>query len=126
MSNLDGEGWAALTLAKRASVRRLTLGWQVPQAWLEHENVAMGGLSVEPAPAPVEWLVWRENLDSAFRSLEPDEAWAFDAAMAGASFADLCEGLCRFHEPQDAAARGAGLLRLWIETGLLRRNPALG
>jgi hypothetical protein len=106
---LDGEQWAALTLAKRAPVQRLRLQWQVPQAWLQHENAAPGELTVERAAAPVEWLVWRENLDAAFRSLE-----------AGASFGDLCEGLCRFHAPQQAAARGAELLRLWIDTGLLR------
>jgi len=126
LAQLDGEQWAALTLSKRAAVQRLTLEWQVPQAWLEHDTVAPGELPVEAAGAPVDWIVWREDLDSAFRSLEADEAWAFDAAMAGASFADLCEGLCQFHAPQDAAARGAGLLRLWIETGLLKRDPALG
>jgi hypothetical protein len=42
--------------------------------------------------------------------------------MAGASFADVCEGLCQFHPSHEAAARGAGLLRMWIETGLLKRN----
>jgi hypothetical protein len=126
LAGLDGEQWAALTLSKRASVQRLALSWQVPQAWLEHENVEPGELAVEPAPAPVQWLVWREGLDSAFRSLEDDEAWAFDAAMAGMSFGELCEGLCQFHAPQDAATRGAGLLRLWIEAGLLKRDPALG
>jgi hypothetical protein len=126
LAGLDGEQWAALTLAKCAPVQRVTLEWQVPQAWLEHEDVKPGELTVEAAGQPVEWLVWRENLDSAFRSLEEDEAWAFDAAMRGASFAELCEGLCQFHSPQDAAARGAGLLRLWIETGLLKRDPDLG
>ena len=63
------------------------------------------------------------DLVASGRSLDEDEAWAFDAAMAGATFADLCGGLCRFHAPQEAAARSAGLLRLWIETGLLRGNP---
>jgi len=125
LAGLDGEQWAALSLSRRASVQRLTLHWQAPQAWLEHEDATPGELAIEPAEGPVEWLVWRDGLDTAFRSMEPDEVWAFDAAMAGASFADLCEGLCQFHEPQDAAARGAGLLRMWIETGLLKRNPDL-
>jgi hypothetical protein len=126
LAGLDGEQWAALRLAKRASVQRLTLEWQVPQAWLEHDGARPGELAVEPAGGPVEWLVWRDNLDSAFRSLEQDEVWAFDAAMQGHSFAELCEGLCQFHSPQEAAGRGAGLLRLWIETGLLKRHPDLG
>jgi hypothetical protein len=122
LAGLDGEQWAALTLSPRASVQRLSLEWQVPQAWLEHEEAKPGELVIEPAEGSVQWLIWREGLDSAFRSMEADEAWAFDAAVAGASFAELCEGLCQFHAPQDAAARGAGLLRMWIDTGLLRRN----
>jgi hypothetical protein len=126
LAGLTGEQWAALTLTKCAPVQRLSLEWQVPQAWLEHNDAKAGELTAEAAGQPVDWLVWREDLDSAFRSLEEDEAWAFDAAMQGVSFAELCEGLCKFHSPQDAATRGAGLLRLWIETGLLKRNSDLG
>lgn len=92
---------------------------------LQHEDVTPGELAIEPAEGPVEWLVWRDGLGPAFRSMEPDEVWAFDAAMAGASFANLCEGFCEFHQPQEAAARRAALLRMWIETGLLKRNPDL-
>ncbi|MGE0154256.1 MAG: DUF2063 domain-containing protein [Reyranellaceae bacterium] len=121
LAGLDGEQWAALTFSSRAPVQRLTLEWQAPQAWLRHEGAKPGELAVEPAGQPVDWIVWRDNLDGAFRSLDADEAWAFDAAMAGAGFGEVCAGLCRFHAPPEAAARGAGLLRAWIDTGLLRR-----
>lgn len=124
LAALDGEQWAALVLRKRAPVQRLDLHWQVPQAWLRHAETAPGALDVEHEEAPVQWLVWRDGLDAAFRSLPEDEAWAFDAAMKGASFAELCEGLCRFLPPEEAAARGAGLLRLWIDHKLLRAGSA--
>jgi len=120
LATLDGEQWAALVLRKRASVQRLELHWQVPQAWLKHEDAAPGTLDAEREETPVQWLVWRDGLDAAFRSLSEDEAWAFDAAMAGATFAELCEGLCQFFAPDQAATRGAGLLRLWIDHKLLR------
>ena len=125
LASLNGEQWAELRLQKRAHVQRLDLEWQVPQAWLLHEETEPGTLDAVREAQPVPWLVWRDGLDAAFRSLDEDEAWALDAALAGASFAELCEGLCRFHAPEVAAGRGAGLLRLWIDQRLLLRDPEL-
>ena len=125
LAGLSGEQWAELRLRKRAHVQRLDLEWQAPQAWLLHEESEPGALEAAREAEMVPWLVWRDGLDAAFRSLDEDEAWAFDAAMAGASFAELCEGLCRFHAPEIAAGRGAGLLRLWIDQRLLLRDPEL-
>lgn len=123
LADLSGEEWAGLVLGKRAPVQRLTLNWQTPESWLRHEDCDPGTLEVAPCEAPVQWLVWRDGLDAAFRSLDEDEAFAFDAAMSGVPFAALCEGLCRFHAPDAAAGRAAGLLRLWIDHGLLLRTP---
>jgi hypothetical protein len=76
-------------------------------------------LTVDPAERPVDWLVWRKEIDPQFRSMELDEAWAFDAAAAGTGFAALCEGIARFMPADQAAARAAGLLRVWIDARLL-------
>jgi hypothetical protein len=51
--------------------------------------------------------------------MERDEAWAFEAAAGGASFADLCGGLGRVKAGDQAATRAAGLLRVWIDARLL-------
>jgi hypothetical protein len=116
---LSGEQWVALTIKPRANVQRLTFHTMAPKAWLKHEQVAPGQLTVEPAPQPTDWLVWRKDTDPQFRSMERDEAWAFDAAAGGASFAELCEGLARFMPGDQAATRAAGLLRVWIDARLL-------
>lgn len=119
LMGLSGEEWVELTVKPRANVQRLTLQTMAPKAWLQHEKATAGALTVAVAERPVDWLVWRKDIDPQFRSMEPDEAWAFDAATQGASFAELCEGLARFMPAEQAAARAAGLLRTWIDARLL-------
>ena len=119
LMQLSGEQWVALTVKPRANVFRLTLQTMAPKAWVKHEDKPLGSLTVERAPKPIDWLVWRKDTNPQFRSMEPDEAWAFDAAASGASFAELCEGLAQFMPVDQAATRAAGLLRAWIDARLL-------
>lgn len=124
LMNLSGEEWVALTVRPRANVQRLTLQTMAPKAWLQHQEAAPGELTVATAERPVDWLVWRKDIDPQFRSMEADEAWAFDAAASGTGFAELCEGLAQFMPADQAAARAAGLLRAWIDARLLLPRTA--
>lgn len=54
-----------------------------------------------------------------FRSLEPDEAAMLDAMIEGHPFPALCEALLAYVEEDRAPARAAGLLRSWIEEGMI-------
>jgi hypothetical protein len=119
LMQLSGEQWVTLTVKPRANVQRLRFSTMAPKAWLKHETTPPGELQVEQAATPIDWLVWRRDTDPQFRSMEPDEAWAFDAAASGVTFAQLCEGLANFLPADQAAARAAGLLRVWIEARLL-------
>ena len=119
LMQLSGEQWVALTVKPRANVHRLTLQTMAPKAWVKHEDKPLGTLTVEPAPQPIDWLVWRKDTDPQFRSMDKDEAWAFDAAASGTSFAELCEGLAQLMPVDQAATRAAGLLRVWIDARLL-------
>ncbi len=119
LMQLSGEQWVALTVKPRANVHRLTLTTMAPKAWVGHDDKPLGSLTVEGAPQPIDWLVWRKDTNPQFRSMEPDEAWAFDAAASGMSFAELCEGLAKFMPVDKAATRAAGLLRVWIDARLL-------
>ncbi|MBM3599421.1 MAG: DUF2063 domain-containing protein [Alphaproteobacteria bacterium] len=113
------DAWSDLTFRLLPSFTRLDLAWTVPQAW---QAVKAGAEAVPPPERrdpPVAWAVWRPELVSEFRSLEPDEAWALDAIVAGANFAAMCEGMSHWHDANAAPARAAGLLRVWIEQGML-------
>jgi len=79
----------------------------------------------EPLPAPEvgneprSWLIWRKELSACFRSLAEPESWALFAVRGGGNFAELCEGLCRWFTPDDAAPQAAALLRQWVDDELI-------
>jgi hypothetical protein len=64
-------------------------------------------------------MIWRPERMSNFRSLEADEAVMLDAMVQGRPFPALCEALLAHVEEDQAAARAAGLLRSWVEEGLI-------
>ena len=101
------------------SLRRLTLEFDVPQAWQRRDEVEPGNLEVERAAQPVRWAIWRPELVSNFRSLEEDDAALLDALVEGRSFPELCEAVAPFTGDEQAPARTAGLLRAWVEGGLI-------
>jgi hypothetical protein len=146
LAALPPEAWGALRLSFLPSLRRMTLRYQVPQAWLRRDAVVAGDLEVPPEPIPdapaasawhgVDWLIWRTAPDSEtqFRSMAPDEAWMLDRAAGGMPFPELCAGLAAF-APSDevttdevaadwAAVRAAGLLRAWVDGGCVATAEA--
>jgi hypothetical protein len=110
--------WAELCFAWHPSLRRVALAWNAPQIWK-----AVGD-EAEPPEAqlscePVEWLLWRQDLRTYFRSLPPAEVIALEAARAGQSFGELCSLLSTQLGDAQAPAAAAGFLKGWIESGLI-------
>lgn len=112
LASVPPEAWPGLRFRFLPSLRRLDLAWSVARTWKEDAPP-------ERLEAPVAWAFWRPELITEYRSLEPDEAWAIDAAASGAAFAELCDGLLRWHAADQAPARAAGLLRAWLDQRLL-------
>jgi hypothetical protein len=50
-----------------------------------------------------------------------DEAFALDAMMRGETFAAICEHLCEWIDPRNVPTHAAGLLRRWIEDGMIQK-----
>lgn len=119
LAGVPGEAWPGLTFRLLPSFRRLDLAWTVPQAWQAVASGADAILPPVPCDPAVAWAVWRPALTTEFRSLEPDEADALDALARGEPFAALCERLCRWVDAEAAPARAAGLLRGWIDQGMM-------
>ena len=118
LASVAPDEWADLRFGLHPAVRRLALSWNAPQIW---KAVTDGGdpPEVEFSPEPVQWLLWRQELRTYFRSLYPGEAGAIEAAREGKSFGELCELLCAEFGEARAPARAAGFLRDWVESGLL-------
>jgi hypothetical protein len=120
MGTIDPQAWPRLAFRARASVQRLDLKWNAPALWKAADAGAETPPRPEQAEHPVPWLVWRQGLDTFFRSLDVDEAYALDALLRGERFEEICEGLCEWIDPEHAAGRAAGFLRQWIADEILR------
>lgn len=70
---------------------------------------------------PVAVRVWRMDLSPRFTSMPADEAACLDLAMAGASFGELCTYLAGIYPGEDIAPRAGGILREWLDAGMVQR-----
>jgi hypothetical protein len=129
---LPVDAWASLRFTLMPSLRRLTLHHDAPQAWMRRDDVVPGTLDVAAVLPGVDWLLWRSapDAETQFRSMAPDEAWMIDRTCEGIVFPELCEGLGAFARDaavdgeEDAVAawaaqRAAGLLRVWVDAGMV-------
>jgi Putative DNA-binding domain len=116
---LPPDAWETLCFTTLPSLRRLSLVFEVPQAWQRREEVEPGNLEVARGAEPVVWAVWRPEFVSNFRSLEADEAAMLDALVAGKPFPELCEAVATFTGEEQAPARTAGLLRGMVEGAMI-------
>jgi hypothetical protein len=118
LAQVSPEDWAELRFEWHSSVRRLSLSWNAPQIWKAAGDEADVPEVAYNAPA-VEWLLWRQNLRTFYRSLEPGETTALTAAREGHSFGEICALLSEEFGETAAPAKAAGFLRSWVESGLL-------
>ncbi|MDQ3196404.1 MAG: DNA-binding domain-containing protein [Pseudomonadota bacterium] len=118
IAGVPGEAWADMTFACHPSLQRLDLRWNVPAFWkaIANEEEAQAPQQNE---FPIAWMIWRRDLDSYFRSLPVDEAWALDAIRSGANFAEVCSGLCEWIDELQAARHAAELLKGWVSEELI-------
>ena len=118
LARLPPPAWAALRFALHPSVRLLALRWNVPPVW-QATDQERDPPALVCAGEPVTWLIWRQELNTHWRSLADDEAWALAAVRAGSNFAELCEGLCQWHEESAVAPQAASLLKRWVSDGVI-------
>jgi hypothetical protein len=118
LARIDAADWPELRLTFHPSVRRLALRWNAPQLWKAlTEGAERPELRV--VAEPVEWLAWRQDLKTYFRSLEAGEVASLDAARNGQSFGELCELLAASHGDERAPHEAAALLAGWLGAGLI-------
>ncbi len=86
---------------------------------------AMSEQQPVPQPAildrPQPWLLWRQDLKTQYRSLEPAETAALAVIRNGGTFGEMCEALCEWHEADEVPLLAAGMLKRWIVEELLTR-----
>jgi hypothetical protein len=110
--------WGDLRLDFHPSVQQLDLRSNA-QALFK----ALSDEQPPPVPAlldsPQPWLLWRQDLKTQYRSLEPDETAAMAAVRGGGTFAEMCEALCDWHEADEVPLIAAGMLKRWIVEAMI-------
>ncbi|MCX4186689.1 DNA-binding domain-containing protein [Methylophaga sp. OBS4] len=62
------------------------------------------------------WLLWRRSdLISHYRPVDPAEQAALSAAVAGHSFAEICEVLLNYFSEEETPMKAIGFLQRWVE-----------
>jgi hypothetical protein len=74
---------------------------------------------VQSLDGEIRCLTWRQDDIAKFRPLEGQEAMTIAGARDGAPFAILCGMIATFAGPDSAAARAAGYLAGWFQSGLI-------
>lgn len=114
VAQVPPEHWPQMRLAPHPSLNLLALEWRVPQLWQELQDGDDNPAPPQRSDTTIDWVIWRRDLQSYFRSTTPAEAAALRALLDGASFGELCEQLCQFEDDEAVALFAAGLLKRWI------------
>ena len=118
---VPAEKWGKLRFALHPSLSRLSLQWNVPQLMRALTDATESELapSLVPTVQPGHWLVYRKpDLTSGWHSVSEMEHVALDRLQQGASFGDICVYIAGFTD-DEPALKAAGMLRCWVELGLL-------
>jgi hypothetical protein len=118
MAGVAPHDWPGLRFAFHPSLQRLDLRWNAPQIWNAVDR-SEPLPAAQRAPDLLAWMVWRQDLQIYFRSLTVEQAWMLDALRAEATFAAVCEGLVEWVDAPQVAAHAAGLLKQWLQDGLI-------
>jgi hypothetical protein len=112
--------WGELRLEFHPSVQLLELRSNAQalfKALSENQPAPQPAILERPQP----WLLWRQDLKTQYRSLEPAETAALEVMRGGGSFGEMCEALCEWHEADEVPLVAAGMLKRWIVEELLIR-----
>jgi hypothetical protein len=118
LASLPPQAWPALGFVLHPSIQRVELRTNAP-VFRTAADTGEPMPEVAMAEQPRPWLIWRKDLSPHFRSLSESEAWALDTIEEGANFTALCEGLCTWFDPEQAAPQAAALLRQWVDDELI-------
>jgi hypothetical protein len=118
LAALPAEQWPTVSFVLHPCVNLIALRTNAP-AFRKASDAGEPLPEIAIAPAPLAWLIWRREHTACFRSLSEPEAWALRAVQEGANFSVLCEGMCEWLAPEEAASHAAGFLRQWVDEQLI-------
>ena len=118
MQHIPPEAWTDMQFKIHPSAHHLPLSWNVVQIW-QMLNDEQTPDDPQQSESSVNWILWRNELMTLFSSLSDDESWAINAMINGATFGEICEGLCQWVDEENAGVHAASLLKGWLMAGLI-------
>ena len=112
--------WSSLAFVAHPSTGCLEASTNAAAIWMALK-------SEEPPPPPAvspeaaRILVWRQGTAAMFRELSAEEAMMWQLTAAGAAFGEVCQMMTVFDTAETAPSRAAGILKSWLDAGLLSR-----
>jgi len=116
LADLNPEAWATLRLSFHDSVQLVPQHYNSFQIWRALSN---DETPPEKHTDKTSWLIWRQDLVSRYRALEPAELSALTTALSSGSFADICETLLEHFSEEETPQRAVGYLQQWINDQML-------
>ncbi len=118
LAAIPPETWGELRFKFHPSVQLFDFQWNVVPVWQALEND-----KTPPKPKEIKepCAVWRNGLDSHFRTIDSIEYAAIEQVMSGISFEELCVSLAE-HDSDTAAQQAANYLAGWINEGMLLKT----
>jgi hypothetical protein len=118
LAAIDPNRWGEIRLTFHPAVRRTEFVWNTIAAW-HAADADRSPADPERAERPTPWLLWRNDLQNYFRSLDANEVLAVDLALSGASFAEICTALTQVMPEADVPLHAATLLAAWTDSGMI-------
>lgn len=115
---IDPAAWGRLRLRLHPSVHRLKFEWNTVAVW-KAVNAHEDPPDPERSDEPVEWLLWRRDLENYFRSLDALESAALAAALQGQTFEEICETLTSVCPEDQVPHRAATLIAGWADSKII-------
>lgn len=120
LAAIPAAAWASLAFVVHPSAACLEASTNAGAIWM-----ALKADEAPPAPAvspeAVHILVWRHGTTAMFREVSAEEAMMWQLTAGGAHFGEICQMMAVFDNAETAPSRAAGILKTWLDVGLLRR-----
>lgn len=117
LAKIAPEAWGELQFTFHPSVQLLSTKYNVIAIW---KALDANKRPDKPHKINQHTLVWRQALDSHFRSISYAEYAAIQTVKAGANFAQLCESI-QAESTEVATMQAAQYLSAWLNDGLLQK-----
>lgn len=123
LQSMDPSVFPTIKLGFHPSLYLLNFKWNVPTVWqtIESEPLATDCLSNLKDSEGQYWIVYRQHIESFFRSIENEEAFALQKMQQNFSIAELCDALLEndLFQPETIPQFVLKCLHQWLSDGIV-------